>query len=135
MTLIDRVYMLDCNTRLTFQNMMEIYRSGYTRIPVFDGKRSNIIGILYSKDLILIDPDDEVEVKAVLAFHGMAHARFVSDHTRLHEIMSLFKHSYTHLMIAVTNKGDCQVGMDSIVGLFVSLLWRSYGCDRIGRCD
>jgi len=100
---------LDCCTRLTFENMMEIYRSGYTRIPIFEGKRSNIIGILYSKDLILIDPDDEVEVKAVLAFHGMHHARFVPDNISLHEVMSLFKHSYTHLMIAVANKSDCHV--------------------------
>lgn len=110
MTPLERVYMLNCNTCLTFENMMKIYRTGYTRIPVYDGRESNIIGILYSKDLILINPDDGVKVKSVLAFHGMNHAQFVPEQTSLHEILSRFKHSYTHLMIAVASKGDCQKG-------------------------
>ena len=41
--------------------------AGYTRVPVFDGDRQNIVGILYSKDLILVDPDDEIEIGAVLS--------------------------------------------------------------------
>lgn len=36
-------------------------------MPVFDGERQNIVGILYSKDLILVDPDDEIEIGAVLS--------------------------------------------------------------------
>ena len=110
MTTIDRVFMLDSNTRLTFETMLEIYKNGYTRIPVYDGSKSNIIGILYTKDLILIDPDDEVEIKAVLAFHGFGHVRFVADHTRLHEILSLFKHNCSHLMVAMANEGEPESG-------------------------
>lgn len=43
-------------------------QSGFTRIPVYSGVRQNICGILYVKDLILIDPDDETELGSVLAF-------------------------------------------------------------------
>ena len=42
--------------RLNFDNMLEIYKSGYTRIPVYDTHPQAIIGILYTKDLILVDP-------------------------------------------------------------------------------
>jgi len=42
--------------RLNFDNMLEIYKSGYTRIPVYDTQPQAIIGILYTKDLILVDP-------------------------------------------------------------------------------
>ena len=42
--------------------------AGFTRIPVYDESRDNIVGILYAKDLILVDPDDEVEISAVLSF-------------------------------------------------------------------
>lgn len=43
-------------------------QSGFTRIPVYSGVRQNITGVLYVKDLILIDPDDNTELGSVLAF-------------------------------------------------------------------
>ena len=35
---------------------------------MYENSRQNILGILYVKDLILVDPDDETELSAVLAF-------------------------------------------------------------------
>ena len=62
--------MLDSQARLTFPVLMEIYKSGFTRIPIYEIDRQNIVGILFTKDLILIDPDDGVEIAAVISFHG-----------------------------------------------------------------
>ena len=45
-----------------------VMQSGFTRIPVYSGVRQNITGVLYVKDLILIDPDDNTELGSVLAF-------------------------------------------------------------------
>lgn len=56
MTPMNKVYMIEAGVRLNFEHMLEIYRSGYTRIPVYDKDPQNIIGILYTKDLILVDP-------------------------------------------------------------------------------
>ena len=53
-----------------FATMLAIYKSGFTRIPVYVGARTAIVGILYVKDLILVDPDDETELGAVLAFRS-----------------------------------------------------------------
>ena len=100
MTRMDRVFALDSATRLTFDNMLSIYRSGYTRIPVYDGHAQNIIGILYTKDLILIDPDDEVEVRAIVALQGTDAVQFILDVTPLNEVFKLFKTCGTHLMVA-----------------------------------
>eukprot|EP00803_Ostreobium_quekettii_P010420 evm.model.scf_2415.3 EVM.evm.TU.scf_2415.3 scf_2415:19294-23984(+) len=85
MTTIDKVFMMEASTKLNFENTLAIYNTGYTRVPVYEGDRHNIVGILYTKDLILIDPDDEVEVRAVLAFHGRHHERFLADDTTLRE--------------------------------------------------
>lgn len=104
MTSVDKVYMIDASTRLNFENMLDIYRSGFTRIPAFEGSRQNIIGILYVKDLILLDPDDEIEVKTVITFHGRAGVRFILDSTPLSEVFRLFKQSVYHMMIAVNLK-------------------------------
>ena len=71
MTPIGRTFMVAASTRLSFRNMLAIYESGYTRIPVHeDGDRQAIIGILYAKDLILVDPDDEIEVRAIIALRA-----------------------------------------------------------------
>lgn len=37
MTPIRRVYMLEASTRLDYEVMLQIYKSGYTRIPVYEG--------------------------------------------------------------------------------------------------
>jgi metal transporter CNNM len=70
MTPIDKVFMLEARTKLTFDTMLDIYKSGYTRIPVYDGtvSKDRVISVLYVKDLILVDPDDEIEVQTVVSF-------------------------------------------------------------------
>ena len=156
MTRVDKVFMLDASTRLNFDEMLTIYKSGtkiltffpkkkkkkpkmkgkkltfpqplrsfsflstktssrkpkllgYTRIPVWEGHRQNIIGILYTKDLILVDPDDEVEVRAIVALQGCGGGgnaggigsdgvQYILDVTPLNEVFKLFKTCGTHLM-------------------------------------
>lgn len=103
MTTLDKVFMVESHTRLTFQVLMDIYRSGFTRIPVYEIDRQNIVGILFTKDLILIDPDDEVEIAAVISFHGNREGGFVRgvpDNTSLDKVFREFKTSYLHLLIA-----------------------------------
>jgi metal transporter CNNM len=57
MTDIETVYMLDINTTVTRDILKEIYTKGYSRVPIYDGSRQNIMGTLMTKDLILFNPD------------------------------------------------------------------------------
>ncbi len=63
--------MLEKSLRLTFQTMLAIYKSGFTRVPVFEGSRQNIVAVMYAKDLILVDPDDSIQVGTVLSFRWL----------------------------------------------------------------
>ena len=104
MTTLDKVFMVESSTRLTFQVLLDIYKSGFTRIPVYEIDRQNIIGILFTKDLILIDPDDEVEIAAVVSFHGNREGGFVrgvSDDTSLDKVFREFKSSYLLSLIHI----------------------------------
>ena len=49
MTPLDKVFMIEASVRLNFDNMLYIYRSGYTRIPVYENDRRLVIGILFVK--------------------------------------------------------------------------------------
>ena len=98
MTSLDQCYMLDVEERLTFSLMLEVYRSGYTRIPVYRGMRTNIVGVLYAKDLILVDPEDEIELATILAFRGR-YSGHVSAATKLDQALAKFLSTGLHLMI------------------------------------
>merc|ERR1719174_1587286 len=52
MTPIDKVFMLEKTQKLDFDCLANIFRSGHSRIPVYEGTSANIIGILFTKDLI-----------------------------------------------------------------------------------
>ena len=65
----DNVYKININDRLNFETLLEIFKKGYSRIPVFSDnskKDLEIVGILFVKELILLDPEDEIPVSSII---------------------------------------------------------------------
>lgn len=54
MTYKDNCFLLEDHTVLTEEILAKIKDMGFTRVPVFDDYHQNILGILYTKDLILV---------------------------------------------------------------------------------
>ncbi|KAK8789899.1 hypothetical protein WA158_006679 [Blastocystis sp. Blastoise] len=65
-TPIDQVYMLAYSQILDQNTCLEIFTKGYSRIPIYKDTRSNIVGILYVKDLILVDPHEKLPISTLL---------------------------------------------------------------------
>lgn len=61
MTDAEAVVSFDENQRLTDEFLFEINEHGYSRLPIYSGDRTNIVGILYVKDLIV--EDDHISIK------------------------------------------------------------------------
>ncbi|BDA50022.1 Metal transporter CNNM4 [Coccomyxa sp. Obi] len=98
MTALEHCFLLEVRSRLNFATMLAIYKSGFTRIPVYESSRQNIKGILYVKDLILVDPDDETELSAVLAFRGRNVAS-VREDVKLDVVFKEFMSSNNHMLL------------------------------------
>lgn len=98
MTTIDKVFMLPLHQKLDFETMMEIYRSGFTRVPVYEGDPDHIVGVLFVKDLIMVDPDDELELETIVNFRGR-NAKYVEESRRLDEVFGTFKEQMMHLLV------------------------------------
>ena len=90
MTHLDDCYMLPLSAVLNFKTVSEIKDQGYSRIPVYDGERTNIVYILFTKDLLFIDPDDEKPVAEVCKFYNNE-VNFVYDDTILTDMFDEFK--------------------------------------------
>ncbi len=90
MTKLDDVYMIEFNTVLDFEHMNDIMKTGYTRIPVYEKDKNNIVHVLNIKDLALLDPDDRTPLKTVCQFYNHP-IHFAFEDMRLNEILEEFK--------------------------------------------
>ncbi|CAB1318870.1 unnamed protein product [Coregonus sp. 'balchen'] len=107
MTPLAHCFMIQNDAVLDFNTMSEIMESGYTRIPVFDDERSNIVDILYVKDLAFVDPDDCTTLKTITKFYNHP-VHFVFHDTRLDSMLEEFKKGKSHLAIVqkVNSEGE-----------------------------
>jgi hypothetical protein len=54
------IFMLSTAEKLHRQTFYKIFKAGYSRVPVYDKSRDNIIGLITVKDFLCLDPEDEV---------------------------------------------------------------------------
>ena len=70
MTPINDCFLLDEDAILDFKTMTQVIKSGYSRIPVYSAERSNVVALLYVKDLAFVDPDDCIPLISVIKFYN-----------------------------------------------------------------
>ncbi|KAL0965200.1 hypothetical protein UPYG_G00278100 [Umbra pygmaea] len=100
-------FMLPSSAVLDFSTMSEIMQSGYTRVPIYEEERSNIVEILYVKDLALVDPDDCTPMTTITKFYNHP-LHFVFNDTKLDAMLEEFKKGNSALAIVqkVNNEGE-----------------------------
>jgi len=52
MTPIENTFMLNLDEKLNFETVAKIFKTGYSRIPVYEVDKNNVIGLLFVKDLV-----------------------------------------------------------------------------------
>ncbi|XP_032620017.1 metal transporter CNNM1 [Chelonoidis abingdonii] len=101
-------FLLRSDAVLDFATVSEILRSGYTRIPVYEGdRRDNIVDLLFVKDLAFVDPDDCTPLQTVTRFYRRS-LHWVFSDSRLDTLLEEFKKGKSHLAIVqrVNNEGE-----------------------------
>lgn len=63
---------------------------GYSRIPVYEGDRTNILSLLYIKDLAFVDTDDNTPLRMLCEFYQNP-CHFVFDDLTLDVMFKQFK--------------------------------------------
>ncbi|CAL1578002.1 unnamed protein product [Knipowitschia caucasica] len=107
LTPLSDCYMMSSDAVLDFCSMSDIMQSGFTRIPVYENERSNIVDILFVKDLAFVDPDDCTPLKTITQFykHPM---HYVFNDTKLDVMLEQFKRGKSHLAVVqrVNSEGE-----------------------------
>ena len=96
--------MLDVTGHLDVATLSEVLSQGFSRIPVYEGERSNIVGLLLAKDLIILNPDDNTPLAAILSLYSRNVPRVLAS-TTLDRMLSEFRKGHSHIaMVQRVNK-------------------------------
>lgn len=109
MTPLENTFMLNVEEKLNFATMSTIFKTGYSRIPIYETSVSNVIGLLFVKDLIFIDPDDETPVKNLVDIFGRGSHQVWPD-DKLGDVLRYLKKGHTHMALVrdVNNTNETQ---------------------------
>ena len=110
MTPIQKCFMIELHRCLDFTLMNEIFKSGYSRIPVFDNSlpaTDNVVGLLIVKDLILLDPEEETPVATILHYYPHPLEKVFYD-SHLKELLQIMKSGRAHMAVVhdINNQGS-----------------------------
>lgn len=95
MTPISKAFSLDLDGTLTLDTLNAIMTMGHSRVPVYSGDRTNIIGIILVKNLLAVDPDDAVPLRKML----LRKVPRVADNMPLYDILNEFQKGHSHIAV------------------------------------
>ena len=88
------VFALNVDDVLDNDLLNKIKHEGFTRIPVFDDVIDNVVGVLYSKDLINIKHNSVIK-----EVYSKENVMIVSEEDKLDKVLNMFIESKIHLAL------------------------------------
>ncbi len=101
--MIDRTMMFVLDAENDFATTVEQFvKKGFSRIPVYEEKIDNVIGVLYIRDVLLaaIDHENEVTIKELLR-----PAKFIPETMLLDDLLRDFQAEQVHIAMVVDEHG------------------------------
>jgi metal transporter CNNM len=98
MTPIETLYSLEIDDVVDRKKMKEIFTSGYSRIPVHNKTKDKTVGMILTKDLILVDPRHGRTVGEVAEIFERT-PLFFKPTTSLGRALTLFKQGRSHCAV------------------------------------
>lgn len=116
MTPVEKIFALDVAIRLDQAALEAIKKKGYTRIPVYDGTIDNILGILYTKQLIGI-----AEGTALSTIYRNHNIIRVDETIKLDALLNRLVKNRTH-MAFIYNQNKSLIGIVTLEDIVEEIL-------------
>ncbi|KAK1256739.1 DUF21 domain-containing protein [Acorus gramineus] len=104
MTPISKAFSVDLNGILDVQMLNMIMTKGHSRVPIYSGNPSNIIGIILVKNLLTVDPKDSIPLRKMT----IRKIPRVSENMPLYDILNEFQKGHSHMAVVVKNHNEKQ---------------------------
>ena len=108
MTRLHDCYMLPLDRVLDFETVSEIKAQGYSRIPVYKKEKNDVVYILFARDLMCLDTDNEMTVEELCKFYRNE-PNFVYNDTNLTDMLNEFKagdKGHMAIVQTINNEGE-----------------------------
>ena len=115
----------------TMDSAVELIKSsGHSRIPIFEGTKDNIVGILYAKDLLAKVGEGGVSLKEL-----MRTPHFVAETKRVDDLLEEFQRGKCHIAIVVDGAGRTMgvVSLEDILEVIVGSIYDEHDVIIKGR--
>lgn len=102
MTPRTEMYALAAEAKLTKKSLDQIFKSGHSRIPVYEDRRDHVVGVLYVKDLIKLNGNSQKMTMADIARDDVI---YVDEEKKLDDLLNAFKKTRHHLFVVLDDMG------------------------------
>lgn len=121
MTKLKDVYMLELDTVLNYNMMLQIAKRGFSRIPIYSKSKRNIVGLLMVKDLALVNPYIEVTLKSLITFYKHPIISVDENHT-LDVVFNHFREGKSHMAFVREHKKKDIIGLVTMEDIIEEVL-------------
>ncbi|KAL4649942.1 hypothetical protein ACB092_01G050700 [Castanea dentata] len=102
MTPITNAFSLDLDANLNLETLNDIMTRGHSRVPVYAGKPTNIIGLVLVKNLLTVDPKVTVSLRKMI----IRKIPRVSEDMPLYDILNEFQKGHSHIAVVYKNLNE-----------------------------
>jgi metal transporter CNNM len=121
MTKLKDVFMLPIDTIINYQTIVTILKRGFSRIPVYEKLRHNLIGLLMVKDLALVNPHVDVTLKSLIQFYKHPLILVDESHT-LDIVFNHFREGKSHMAFVREHKKRDIIGIVTLEDIIEEVL-------------
>lgn len=115
--MIPRINMVTVNVNDSYEKVLSVFReSMYTRLPVYQDDKDNIIGLINIKDFILTDNEEQFQVKDILR-----DAHYTYEFKKVADLLIEIREKTTNV-IFVLNEYGATVGMITLEDLLEEIV-------------
>jgi len=102
--MIPRIDVVAVEKKITIDELISIFeKEGHSRIPVYDERIDNILGVIYAKDLLPVISKNPKEITSITEI--MRKAYYVPESKSISVLLKEFKKSKVHIAIVVDEYG------------------------------
>lgn len=102
MTPISKAFSLDLDGTLDLETLNAIMTAGHSRVPVYSGSPTNIIGLILVKNLLAVNPEDAIPLRKMV----IRKIPRVTENMPLYDILNEFQKGHSHIAVVFRNLNE-----------------------------